>query len=294
MVRETSIRTFALRHHIKMTKLLKILSKTVLNRLWSCKKPTFKNRIIYYHSVSDEFERSHSSFAFEEQMRWLKSNGFCGMTVSSLAQENVQLDLKKIGISFDDGYADNLEIAVPILLSMGFKATFFVATDYIGAKDRIDSSTGFRLYKGHQMLNRNDLRKLVEAGMEVGSHGISHQMLTQIPFNAAIEEISRSKHALEKWLGTRVKAIAFPNGQRGAFSDKIVGACFDVGYETVCSTLWGCYDDRNSERWLPRCEISSLDDLAEFPAKILGHRDYRFYIDRTIDKSRVWSNDKFN
>lgn len=267
---------------------MKKLAKYTLNLLWSMKPPLLKRRILYYHSVAQDSIRSHTPSAFSDQLHWLRCNGLRGVTVAEFVGERKEGGNDLVGISFDDGYADNLDTALPLLESVGFAATIFVLTGYIGHRSRVHSGSGYRLYPNRQMLSRHDLRALVASGFEVGSHGISHHMLTRMPLSDAENEIRQSKYCLEDWLGTEVSSISFPNGQKGAFSDELVGICSRAGYKTICTTMWGGVPDNTKLKTYPRCEMAHTDTLEEFESKMLGHRDYRKHIDRLFDKSRVW------
>lgn len=270
---------------------MKQLAKYSLNLLWSMKTGTLKRRILYYHSVAQGTSRSHAPAAFSEQLHWLRCNGLRGVTVAEFVGERKKEKSDLVGISFDDGYADNLDTAVPLLENEGFTATVFVLTGHIGRKVRFHSEAGYRLYPDRQMLSQQDLRELVARGFEVGSHGVSHRMLTRMPLSDAENEIQQSKRCLEDWLGTQVNSISFPNGQRGAFSDDLIGICSRAGYKTICTTMWGDVPGKVEPRTHPRCEMAHTDTLQEFKRKMLGQRDYRKYIDYLFDKSRVWTDD---
>lgn len=69
---------------------------------------------------------------FETQMRWLK-NWFNVLPLAEAVERlrTRSLPARAAAITFDDGYADNCLVALPILRSAGLSATFFVATGYL-------------------------------------------------------------------------------------------------------------------------------------------------------------------
>ncbi len=117
--------------------------------------------------------------------------------------------------TFDDGYASHLEIAASLLLRYRFSGTFFVTTDLIGTPGR---------------LTWDQLRKLVFLGMEVGSHGMSHQPLTGLSPSELARELSESKRVLEERLGIPVLSLAAPGG---FWSQAVAEATKRAGYDAV-------------------------------------------------------------
>ena len=261
--------------------------KSVLNFFWNVKKPSYDARIIYYHSVHPTNPGSHSPELFRAQLQWLFENGYKCPVLSEYDQ---YIHHKRVVfITFDDGYLDNLEFALPILQEFKFKATFFVCSGYMNKVGHFEGSDGHKLYPGLKMLNESNLLLLKVAGMEIASHGVMHQMMSQLSEQEQYQELKDSKIALENMTGTAVRSFSYPNGQKGAVTDYSLSAALDMGYQYVCSTSWGPLKALKDKRThLNRCEISHLDDLNEFIAKMTGLRDYRIYIDRLVDKSRCW------
>lgn len=89
------------------------------------------------------------------------------------------------------------------------------------------------------MMNWDELRGLHRGGVEIGSHGVTHNIMTRQEFAVARDELRLSKEALEDNLGITVKHFAFPNGRSQDFSPELVGACRELGYESICSAEWG-------------------------------------------------------
>ena len=80
-------------------------------------------------------------------------------------------------------------------------------------------------------LDWDQVRTLASAGIEIGSHGCSHQILTRLPEAQAHDELTRSKTEIERRIGREVKHFAFPNDEG---SDALVAAAAKAGYETAC------------------------------------------------------------
>jgi len=134
---------------------------------------------------------------FRAQMRWLKGSG------------------QKFILTFDDGEMNNYEVAFPIIKEMGFNASFFIIVKRIG-------ENGYMGWK--------ELKSLAEAGMTVGSHGLTHEVLTNLKDSQVIEELKASKNCLEMNLGIPINAFSLP---RGFCNDKIIQWAYELGYKYI-------------------------------------------------------------
>ncbi len=104
---------------------------------------------------------------------------------------------KPVLIAFDDGYKDNYTYAFPILKEERAKASFFVVSHSIGAKNRMTVS---------------DLKEMAAAGFKIGSHTVNHETLTGMSDKQLDYEFKTSRDELQKLLGIRIYCIAYPCG----------------------------------------------------------------------------------
>lgn len=92
--------------------------------------------VLIYHRVLARFDPLRpgepTSEQFESRMRWLKANFDIVPLADGVAGlRNRSLPRRALAVTFDDGYRDNHDLALPILVRLGVAATFFVATDYL-------------------------------------------------------------------------------------------------------------------------------------------------------------------
>ncbi len=182
---------------------------------------------------------------FKEHLGLIKGLGFTPITFSDCLNLSASPQEKHIVLSFDDGLLDNYENAVPILNDFGFKATFFVIPGFDNITRWVNPKTsrwsdykkeGFTLpFPSMQKQHRMELLNL---GMEIGSHTLSHPKLNKIPRKQLQTEISGSKHILEDQLGVEVSTFCYPKGR---FDNDVLDSVAKAGYIGACTTIPGYY-----------------------------------------------------
>lgn len=148
---------------------------------------------------------------FAHQLHWLKLTGYQPVTISQIANwldGRITLSSRSFMLTFDDGYLDNLELALPLLQRFQATACIFITTKWCEAGER---QQGTRKYA---MLTWATLRRLANAGVEIGAHTLSHPFLTEIDSEAAWAEIYQSKCEIEDRLGLEVQAFSYPNSKQ--------------------------------------------------------------------------------
>jgi peptidoglycan/xylan/chitin deacetylase (PgdA/CDA1 family) len=117
--------------------------------------------------------------------------------------------------TFDDGHVSNYECAIPILSSFGLSSIFFVTVNWIGTA---------------KYLTWQQVRTIQSQGHEIGSHTLSHPMLTRCSDVELENEILGSKSLLENQLGVPTRSISFPGGR---YDRRVVEACQKAGYGRI-------------------------------------------------------------
>ncbi len=181
-------------------------------------------RVLMYHGIVSEWTalpKGRETGAdlydvnvatFREQMEWLKTNQY---NVGLLKGDPNDPDNQQVVLTFDDGEMNNYEKALPVLKKYGFPAYFFIIAKRIGEKG----------YMGW-----DELRATHEAGMVIGSHGFSHEILTNLLDSQIEEELCASKRYLENNLNIKIDSFSVP---RGFCDNKIVRMAYEAGYKYV-------------------------------------------------------------
>lgn len=273
--------------------ILRDLFHSGLRLCWAPFRNSGATRIFFFHSVHPTDSLSHRPEQFRSYLEILKKHGKQGVSVNCLLKTNSTAEAveRYLGITFDDGYCDNLRWAAPALLDYGYSATFYIVTGMIGARNAKSSTDGNRLYPARRMLTANDVRELAALGFEIGSHTVTHCSMRAVygvnPKKAA-SELVYSKQRLEDIIGSAVVSFAYPNGQRGTFSMDTHELAFSAGYQSVATTIWGTIRS-SSGNILSRCESSSADTPSVFERKVLGGEDYRRLICLSYRRGRKWA-----
>ncbi len=197
--------------------------------------------VLFYHRVADEspspWTISHSEFG--RQVDWLTRN----FEVISLeeAQRRIREQENRrpaVCITFDDGYADNCQRALPLLISRGIPFTYFVSTQFVlrGEPFPHDVARGVPLAPN----TVNQLRSLVAAGVEIGAHTRTHRDLGPITDSDVLRsEIIGSRHDLQEMLGQPIRYFAFPFGQHANLNRDAFQLAQEAGFAGVCSAYGG-------------------------------------------------------
>jgi peptidoglycan/xylan/chitin deacetylase (PgdA/CDA1 family) len=128
-------------------------------------------------------------------------------------------------LTFDDGFADNLEVLVPLLKEEEATATVFICTGMLGR--RHPSAPWART------LTAGDVRALAESSIEIGSHGSTHRDFSTLSYEEAFQDLSCSRAELEEITGRPVAVFAYPYGSTSEVASR---ACADAGFEAACRT----------------------------------------------------------
>ena len=119
-----------------------------------------------------------------------------------------------------------------------------------------------------QPMGWDQLRAMHASGMEIGSHGIWHQMLAKLPRDAMLHEVRASKQAIERELGAPCEVISYPVGGHDAYDDDVVHAVEDAGYRLGCSYRSGTNALPLRDRYaLRRLAVERDMDIAWFAAQ---------------------------
>jgi peptidoglycan/xylan/chitin deacetylase (PgdA/CDA1 family) len=224
--------------------------------------------VLMYHGVADEAEDPNhlcvTPNRFAEQMTWLKRRGLRGVSIGTLVDAmRAGRPRGLVGITFDDGYVNVLEAALPELRRHGFTATMFVISGRLGGSNEWDEGPRWPLMSPGQVC------ELAAAGMEIGSHSATHARLAGIDVGQLEAEVSESKASIGELVGARIRGFAYPYGSMDAAARHSVR---DAGYDYACAVQTPMSE--LGFMALPRIYVGQSDDARRMAAKRLLFRGY--------------------
>lgn len=222
--------------------------------------------VFMYHSISpsrapDPHQLRIHPDRLDRHLRLLRRLGLRGVSLVELLRAHERgRAAGLVGLTFDDGYTDFLEHAVPVLNRHGMTGTVYVVAGRLGGSNEWDD--GPRL----ELMDVGQVRAVAAAGHEVGSHTLRHVRLAGADANTLAAEIGGSRKILENALQAEVAGFCYPYG---SFDTAAAAAVRSAGYDHACVT--GDYDpgDRFT---LPRCYVSPRDTGAHLVARMVRHR----------------------
>lgn len=207
--------------------------------------------ILVYHTISSPAEAlpgdiDISPERFERQLQWLsrwKKVVRLYQTLRAPASERL------VAITFDDGFRDNLTVALPLLEKYNLPMTLFVTAGFLG-------KPGYLSY--------DELRDMASHPLvTIGAHGLRHLHFTRLEVHEARYELIESKRILEDVTGNSIELMAWPYGECDAQVERLSEEC---GYRAS----WSVWKGGNHRHSLWRVPLGRNDNLPRFIAKASG------------------------
>lgn len=209
------------------------------------KVTTYQVPILMYHYIRNAEGESEmgknlsvSPENFEAHVKFLKDNGYETLRVADLADPErkalskiVYEEKKPIILTFDDGYADAYTNAFGILKKYNSTATFYIIRDYVGKAE---------------YMSQDQINELEKAGMEIGSHTLTHPDLTKISVDDARAQITKSKE--------NALTFCYPAGR---YNQTTVQLIQEAGYLAAVTTKFGIAGESSNPFELPRVRVEN-------------------------------------
>lgn len=232
--------------------------------------------ILMYHQIEQPPARgavmralvvAPSSFA--RQMALLHWLGYRGLSMADLEPYlRGEKSGKVVGLTFDDGYQNNLLHALPVLQRYGFTATCYAVSHAIGGSNHWDASLGII---SKPLMTADEWKAWLAAGMEIGSHTCDHVDLRKCSLQQAREQIANSKIELEQVFGCDVRHFCYPYGWYETQHGELVR---EAGYVTATTTQRGRVQPGDDPFRLKRIKVARATTLPVFAAKLWsGYED---------------------
>lgn len=227
--------------------------------------------ILVYHTISSPAEPlpgdiDISPEKFDRQLRWLSSWHRVVTLDETLGSDS---RARGVAITFDDGFRDNLTVALPLLEKFRLPITLFVAAGFVGQAN---------------YLSADELRELARHPLvTIGAHGLWHRHFTRLSNDEARLELRESRSLLKNITGRKIDLMAWPYGECDAGLERLSEEC---GYRAA----WSVWKGTNStySRW--RVPLGRRDNMARFIAKVSGAYLPTKFLEQKLE--RIRSGDK--
>ena len=242
--------------------------------------PTVARRVpvLMYHEITtDPVLSGHLAVRPDEfalQLRYLRGGGFSSLHAGEFARlmkgGGPGLPARPVVLTFDDGFADFYDCALPMLQRYGFTATIYVTTGWIGDVDRPGGTgSGGPARPGPGMLSWSQVVAAAAAGIEIGAHTECHPQLDQLSPSVLRQELAGSKRLLEDRLGAPVTGLSYPFGYSNR---RVREAAVGVGYEYACAVANRLASTSDDKFALPRLTIGRATRLPGFAHVVRAQR----------------------
>jgi peptidoglycan/xylan/chitin deacetylase (PgdA/CDA1 family) len=193
---------------------------------------------------------------FAAEMRALRKAGYTAVTLQQVWEawaEGGPLPRKPIVLTFDDGYLSHFTHAKPVLRALGWPGVLYLTTRNIGPDG----------------LTVRQLRSLIKAGWEIGSHTLTHPDLTTLDDAALAHELRESRRVLRRRLGVEATVFAYPAGR---FDARVQAATKAAGYQNATTVIEGVATRRDDPFALPRVRVNASDTAGSLLARLKALR----------------------
>jgi peptidoglycan/xylan/chitin deacetylase (PgdA/CDA1 family)/GT2 family glycosyltransferase len=227
--------------------------------------------ILMYHVIGDDGEIASRYVVperrFRRQMAWLRRRGYAVIDLDELVRCRVEHRLppaKSVVLTFDDGYAETLGRALPVLERMGYPATAFLVTN--GGACNAWSDDGPT--NGRPLLTLADAAEL-RRRIRFGAHTRTHRSLRGLGATELDAEVGGSRAELAEVLDTEVTVFAYPYGDTDEAAEAAVSR---AGFRAACGIEGGRNAPGHDLLSLRRVEVAGTDSLPRFAATLWAGR----------------------
>ncbi len=247
-------------------------------------------RVLTYHRCSRGAPRDPfcvSPEMFEAQMRLLSEQG----PAVSLADLEAFLSGKRqlpegaVLVSVDDGCRSVVAEMLPVWRRYRVPAVVYVNPGLIegtNAKKGTQPVFPTDSTPPEPLMTWDALAELVEAGIAIGSHGLSHRSLGRMSDDEAREEAVRSRQLIEQQLSVEVRSFAYPFGTRADFTPATARLLAEAGYTTAMTSQHGAITPESPALKLPRIKVEGGEGLWVFRQLCRGGLDGWRVVDRNL------------
>jgi peptidoglycan/xylan/chitin deacetylase (PgdA/CDA1 family) len=241
-----------------------------------------------YHSVEKEVTEHGrpyycteiSQTMFQNQMEFLFKNGYRIYSlrdVPGVFSGNGRSDAKRVAITFDDGYSNFYDYALPILNKYSVPVTVYIPSGLVHKPPSI--------FEGKELMTWDQILECVQNPfIEIGSHSLNHGKLVDCSSDCLNVELMQSKKIIENIIKKEVTTFSYPfrfPDENKKFISSLCILLKNNGYTTAVTTRIGCVKKNDNVLLMKRIPVNEYDDLELFKAKLQGCYDWLYIFQHT-------------
>jgi peptidoglycan/xylan/chitin deacetylase (PgdA/CDA1 family) len=193
---------------------------------------------------------------FEAQLQYLHEQGYESIALNDLlmaVQTGAPLPPKPVVLTFDDGYRDNHEYALPLLQRYGYTGAFFLSVAFI------DSGNP-------EYLTWDQVADMAAAGMDIEAHGYTHPDLRDSDMDDLIFQVLRPKEAIEARTSKMVRFFCYPAGH---YDERVIRVLRSANYWGALTLISGVEQRSDNTFEWERIRVRGRYDVQDLD-RILG------------------------
>jgi peptidoglycan/xylan/chitin deacetylase (PgdA/CDA1 family) len=209
-----------------------------------------RSAILTYHSLDDSGSAiSIAPRIFRDHMNWLADSG-----IPVVPLERIRESPGAVALTFDDGFRNFLDCAVPVLRRENFPCTVFVVSGFCGDSNRWPSQLAKPRIPRLPLMGWSELREAAQAGVTIGSHTATHPRMASLSAAELEDELRSSQSAIEDCTRKPVVAFAYPYGESTPTVREAVRRRYRIG----CGVKLDFVSASSEEMNLPRLDAYYL------------------------------------
>lgn len=252
---------------ILVEKIARKLVQTVL-LAYDIFKPSKGIPVLLYHKTTNEDKTPSivniDLFIFENQVKYLHKHGYRTINLSQLNDilyGSEELPSKTILITFDDGYAENID-AFEILHRYGYTCVCFIATAFIGQKlnympfyfdkDEMNEDTALVNNEDFFFISSNEIKEAQKLGVEFCPHTHHHITIDSHSEEFIIHEIEECNDKINEITGCSTDCFSYPVGLYDSRSEHLLK---QLGFKASFAVKPGLITKDSNPYFLPRSNV---------------------------------------
>jgi peptidoglycan/xylan/chitin deacetylase (PgdA/CDA1 family) len=210
--------------------------------------------ILFYHRVADTCPNawSISNANFIKHLDWVAKHArFASLDDIRTSQLNGHRSVPMVGLTFDDAYSENCDIAIPTIVDRKIPCTYFATTHFVETGEPFPHD----ITAGHPLRPNSiaEIQRMADAGITIGAHSHTHINFGKPLSDSQLKtEIADVRKKLQDWSQQSVRYFAFPYGLKKNCSQRAIDCIFEAGYECFVSAAggmnWPGHDANHLER----------------------------------------------